>query len=650
MISISQLSVHFTGTYIFDNVSFIINDRDRIGLTGKNGAGKTTLMKIIAGLMEAEKGDIAIPSETTIGYLPQELTIESSKTIIEETLTAFSSIFELKKLIESLTDEISRISDYQSDKYARLIERLHTANEQYNFSGGDNISGNTEKVLLGLGFRSEDFNRSISEFSGGWKMRVEIAKLLLQEPGLLLLDEPTNHLDIESIQWLESFLASYKGAVVLVSHDRAFLDNVCKRTIEISLGKIYDYKAKYSDYVSMREERIGQQLSAFNNQQKQIEHIEKFVERFRYKATKARQVQSRLKMLEKIDLIEVDEVDSSSIKFLFPQAPPSGKLVFEADKLSKSYGTHNVFDQLSFSVNQGDKIAFVGRNGEGKTTLARILVGDLDYEGSLNTGHNVMTAYYAQNQTELLDQEKTVFETIDDVATGEMRPKVRALLGSFLFGGETIDKKVKVLSGGEKSRLALCKMLLSPINLLVLDEPTNHLDMLSKDILKNALIKYKGTLIIVSHDRDFLQGLTNRLFEFSNGNVKQYIGDVYDFLESRRLKNLKDLEQSKKELKSLSIQDEPSRNKISREKKKEVEKEIRKISGAISRLEKTIEETELKIKQIDSILSNPDLHSESVINHETYQEYEQLKASLAEDMVKWEEMHKKMEDIKQNDV
>jgi len=504
MISVNQISVHFTGEYLFDNVSFIVNDRDRIGLVGKNGAGKTTLLKIFAGLMEPEKGSVAYPSGTTIGYLPQELVVDSAKTVLEETLTAFDEVRNIGKKIKLLTDELANITDYNSAAYGTLVDKLNQASEQYKILGGDTVQADVEKVLTGLGFDPGDFGRRLTEFSGGWKMRVEIAKLLLKQPSLLLLDEPTNHLDIESIQWMEEFLQIYKGAVIVVSHDRAFLDNVTRRTVEISFGKIYDYKASYSEYVMMREERLESQIATFNNQQKQIEQIERFIMRFRYKSTKARQVQSRVKMLEKMEMVEIDETDASSIKFLFPPAPPSGKVSVQADKVSKSYGEKQILKDIDLIVPRGEKIAFVGRNGEGKTTLVKMLLNQIDYDGKILLGHNIIPGYYAQNQTEMLDGEKTVFQTIDEVAVGDIRPKIRALLGSFLFGGDTIDKKVKVLSGGEKSRLALAKMLLSPINLLVLDEPTNHLDMVSKDILKNALIRFDGTLIIVSHDRDFL--------------------------------------------------------------------------------------------------------------------------------------------------
>ena len=575
MISVNNLSIHFTGTDLFSNASFLINDRDRIGLVGKNGSGKTTLMNIIAGYIVPQEGDVVIPSNTSIGFLQQEMETRSLKTIFEEALTAFSETLKLEEKIHHLTKEIAERTDYESKEYHRLIHQLTEANERFQIVGGQSMEGETEKVLTGLGFKRTDFQRPMAEFSSGWQMRVELAKILLQKPDVILLDEPTNHLDIESIQWLEDFLINYYGAVVLVSHDRAFLDNVTKRTIEISLGQIYDYKAGYSEYVKMREERLEQQVSAYNNQQKQINQIERFIERFRYKSTKAKQVQSRIKMLEKIDEISFDEIDNSAIHFRFPPAPRSGKVVLEAHNLGKNYGDLQVLHKLNFAVINGDRIAFVGRNGEGKTTLSRIIVNELEFSGTLKYGHNVQIGYFAQNQGDYLDPEKTVFETIDDIAVGDIRKRVRTILGSFLFSGETIDKKVKVLSGGEKSRLSLAKLLLTPSNLLILDEPTNHLDMQSKDILKNALIQFDGTLIIVSHDRDFLQGLTNKVFEFRDQKIKEHLGDIYDFLEYRKVENLKQLEIARKEDKGKEIN--LSENKLNREKKKQLEKDLRKI-------------------------------------------------------------------------
>ncbi len=636
MISINQLSIHFTGEYIFDNVSFIINDRDRVGLVGKNGAGKTTLLKILAGLMEPEKGNVAYPSGTTIGYLPQEMSIQSKKTVLEEAMTAFEKVLTIEKNITRYSEELAHVSDYSSPEYTKLLEKLNVANEQYKILGGETIHADVERVLQGLGFESTELNRSIREFSGGWQMRVELAKLLLQKPNLLLLDEPTNHLDIESIQWLEDFLISYKGAVIMVSHDRAFLDNVTQRTVEISLGKIFDYKACYSDYVLMRTDRIESQLATFNNQQKQIEQIERFITRFRSKSTKARQVQSRVKYLEKMELVEVDETDTSTIRFMFPPAPASGKVSVDIQSVTKNYGPKLILKNIDLAVIKAEKVAFVGRNGEGKTTLVKILLNQVEYEGKVILGHNVKVGYYAQNQTDLLDPEKTVFQTIDDVAVGDTRPKIRAILGSFLFGGEAIDKKVKVLSGGEKSRLALAKMLLEPVNLLVLDEPTNHLDMVSKDILKNALLKYDGTLIIVSHDRDFLQGLTTKVYEFKNKTIKQHLGDIYTFLDNKKLSSLKELER-KSATKSQELKAQPlSDSKLQWEKKKEQEKQLRKLSNKISASEKTIENLENEIKQMDEVLMDPLTYKDALNSGGLFEKYQQMKAQLKAELDNWE--------------
>jgi len=643
MISVNQISVHFTGEYLFDNVSFIVNDRDRIGLVGKNGAGKTTLLKVFAGQLEPEKGSVAYPAGTTIGYLPQELVTDSRKTVIEETLTAFDEVRDIKNTIKKISEELTNITDYASPEYGKLVDKLNHANEQYKILGGETIQADVERVLTGLGFDHADFERGVNEFSGGWKMRVEIAKLLLKQPSLLLLDEPTNHLDIESIQWMEDFLFTYKGAVILVSHDRAFLDNVTKRTVEISLGKIYDYKAAYSDYVMMREERLESQIATFNNQQKQVEQIERFITRFRYKSSKARQVQSRVKMLEKMDMVELDESDASSIKFLFPPAPPSGRVTVNIEKVSKSYGPKHILADIDLIVPKGEKIAFVGRNGEGKTTLVKILLNQVEYTGKVLLGHNVIAGYYAQNQTEMLDGEKTVFQTIDEVAVGDIRPKIRALLGSFLFGGDTIDKKVKVLSGGEKSRLALAKMLLSPVNMLVLDEPTNHLDMVSKDILKNALIRYDGTLIIVSHDRDFLQGLTSKVYEFKNRTIKEYLGDIYYFLETKKISSLKELESKKAHKATESKPVIVSDNKLSREKKKEFDKEQRKLLNKINSSEQLIEKLESEIAELDKVLTDPEKYKEALNDQKIFDNYQKLKWQLKSEMDKWETLQKELE-------
>lgn len=642
MIAVNNLSISFSGNTLFDDVSFIVNDKDRIGLVGRNGAGKSTLLKILSGIQEPEKGTFIKPNDTTIGYLPQELKNSSGKTVLNEALSAFVEAKKLEEDLKHLTAEISKRSDYESDAYYKLIHQLTDTNERFQLIGGNTMQADAERVLTGLGFTTQDFERPLNELSGGWKMRVELAKILLQRPDVILLDEPTNHLDIESIQWLEDFLIGYFGAVVLVSHDRAFLDNITKRTIEISLGKIYDFKASYSDYVELRAESREQQLATFNNQQKQIQDIEKFISRFRAQATKAKQVQSRIKLLDKIERVEVDAVDSSAMHFRFPPAPHCGRVVVDADSLSKSFGTKPILSNLKFQIIKGERVALVGKNGEGKTTLSRMIIQELAYEGTCTLGHNVKFEYFAQNQSDLLDPDKTVFETIDDIAVGEVRTKIRNILGSFLFGADAIDKKVKVLSGGEKSRLALAKLLLTPVNLLVLDEPTNHLDMQSKDILKNALLKYDGTLIIVSHDRDFLQGLTNKIYEFKNRQIKEYIGDIYDFLESRKLDSLKQLEKKSNES-MRAKQVAGSNSKSSWEQKKNQEKEQRKIHNQIKKTEQEIERLEQEIKTLDDVLLNPDTYKDAMNSKDFYAQYEDLKKTLSKEMALWEELQLQLE-------
>lgn len=643
MISINNLSVQFTGTNLFDNVTFNINDRDRIGLVGKNGAGKSTLLKIIAGIQQPETGTIVVAKDQTVGYLPQEMIPNSSKTIIAEALTAFEQIDYLEDELQRLAIEIANRTDYESKEYELLLNKHHDISERILLLGGNNRREQTEKVLLGLGFLHSDFDRSITEFSSGWQMRVELAKILLKHPDFILLDEPTNHLDIESIQWLENFLSSYVGAVILVSHDRTFLDNITKRTIEITAGKIYDYKASYSDYVILMEERRSSQMSALNNQQKEIAQIQSFIERFRYKATKAKQVQSRVKMLEKMDKISIDEVSTESIHFQFPPAPHSGKVVVEAEHLCKAYGDKEILNDLNFLLPKGSKTAFVGRNGEGKSTLAKIIIGEIgNYSGTFKLGHQVTIGYFAQNQAALLDGEKTVFDTIDQIAVGDIRPKIRNILGSFLFDEDDIEKKVKVLSGGEKARLALAKLLLTPCNLLVLDEPTNHLDMNSKDILKNALLQYTGTLIVVSHDRDFLQGLTDSLFEFRNKSIKEFKGDIFEFLEYRKIENLKALELQKKaspDKGNATV----SQNKLNYEQSKQRERDLRKLRSAVEKIEKEIESTEMVIAEKDELLSsNPEL---TVSDPNFYSEYEALKQKLDTLMEDWEKATENLENF-----
>jgi ATP-binding cassette, subfamily F, member 3 len=644
MISVSNLSVQFGGTPLFDHVSFIINDKDRIGLTGKNGAGKSTLLKIIKGIQKADEGEVVVPSGDTIGYLPQEMVTGSERSVVEEAMTAFSEVLELRNRILAFEDEIQSRTDYHTDEYHDLIRKHSDAYERFNLLEGSSVHMHTEKVLTGLGFAIEEFSRPMSQFSSGWQMRVELAKILLRVPDVILLDEPTNHLDIESIQWLEEFLINYKGAVVLVSHDRAFLDNVTKRTIEISLGKIYDYRANYSGYVTLREERLDSQIATYNNQQRQIRQIERFVERFRYKATKAAQVQSRIKMLEKIDEVELDVFDESGISFRFPKAPHSGKIILEARHLTKDFPQKRVLHDLHFSVIKNDRIAFVGKNGEGKTTLSRIIMKQTSHTGELKYGHNVVMGYYAQDQSDFLNPDRTVFQTIDDIATGDIRPKIRTILGGFLFSGDTIDKKVKVLSGGEKSRLSLAKLLLTPSNLLVLDEPTNHLDMHSKDILKSALLQYDGTLIVVSHDRDFLQGLTNRVFEFRQGKIREYLGDIYDFLEARKIQALTQLEAKEKTPANDGVK-KTSASKASWEKRKEFEKELRRLQNQISRSESGIERLEAEIKTTEEILVQPEKFKDKVLGPQFYKEYERLKELLGREMEKWETLHAELGEL-----
>jgi ATP-binding cassette, subfamily F, member 3 len=644
MFSLNNLSVQFNGEYLFENVSYIINKRDRIGLVGKNGAGKTTMMRIISGIFIPDSGQFVSPTDSTVGYLPQEMQLQSKRNVIDETLTAFVEAKKLEKLIEKLTNDVSERDDFESESYHKLVERLSDANDRFTLIGGATQNAKAEKVLLGLGFDNKDFTRSMSEFSGGWQMRVELAKILLQNPDLLLLDEPTNHLDIESIQWLESFLQDYPGALILVSHDRTFLDNITHLTIEISKGRIYDYKACYSDYEILREERLEQETAIFNNQQKQVEQIERFINRFRAKATKARQVQSRIKLLDKMERIEVDAMDLSGIHFRFNQAPPSGKVVIEANRVGKNYGEKTVLENLDFMINRGDRVAFVGRNGEGKTTLSRIITGDLEHSGVIKAGHNVIIGYFAQNQSEYLDGEKTVFQTLDDVATGDVRTRIRGILGGFLFQGDEVDKKVKVLSGGEKSRLAIARLLLSPVNFLVLDEPTNHLDMRSKDILKNALLQFAGTFVVVSHDRDFLQGLTNRVFEFRDRKIKEFIGDIYDFIESRNIETLAELEQVARK-NTRDIRSGDSENKVLWERKKEVEREVRKIQNLIEKCEKEIEALEAQISDAEQIISNPTNDQQSINNDDFYKNYSRLKNLLSAHEKQWEELHLKLENL-----
>lgn len=615
----------------------MLGHKDKVGLVGRNGSGKTTLLNAIGGTQLAETGEVVIPNDSIVGYLPQEKQIISSKSVYDEAITAFKEILELKSKLDELNDNIAYREDYDSKDYEKILHQISDLNEKYNIIGGNSFQGDTEKVLKGLGFSSSDLYRPLSEFSQGWQMRVELAKILLARPNILLLDEPTNHLDIESIQWLEDFLVNYLGIVIIVSHDRAFLDNITNRTIEISDQRIFDYRAGYSEYILMREERLEQQIANYSNQQKQVKQIERFIERFRYKNTKAKQVQSRVKMLEKMQEIDIDGIDESTFQFRFPPAPRAGKVIVSSENLSKKYNENLVLDKIEFSVIKNDSIAFVGKNGEGKTTLSKILAGVIEYNGELKYGHNVQIGYYSQDQWDMLDPGKTVYETIDDIAVGDFRSKVRNILGGFLFSGDAVDKKVKVLSGGEKSRLSLAKLLLTPVNFLILDEPTNHLDMRSKDMLKNSLLQFDGTLIVVSHDRDFLQGLTNKVFEFKNRNIKEYLGDIYDFLETRRLKSLKDLNAKILENSANSAK-ETSKSKNKWLKSKQLEKDLRRIKNELTILEQEIEKNEKWLTDMDAILTNPVDNQKKIEDKGIYSKYEHTKEKLNSLMLSWEEL------------
>jgi ATP-binding cassette subfamily F protein 3 len=645
MVSVQDISVSYGSFDLLINVSFLINDQDRIGLAGKNGAGKSTLLKIISGLQNPTSGIVDMSRDVTIGYLPQQMKVNDTTTIMNETLTAFSELLSLHKDIENCTRQIAMRDDYESQEYLNLCDHLVAIEERYRMLGGTNYQAEAEQTLLGLGFERKDFDRYTRELSGGWRMRIELAKILLRKPSLFLLDEPTNHLDIESIQWLESFLSSYSGAVVLVSHDRAFLDNVTKRTIEISLGRIYDYRVPWSKYLILRAERREQQLASYRNQQKMIEDTEKFIERFRYKATKAVQVQSKIKHLDKIERLEVDDEDTSAINLRFPPAPRSGTVVVEAKNLSKSYGDIAVLRSIDFRISRGEKVAFVGRNGEGKTTFSRIIVGELDHTGSLRLGHNVKTGYFAQNQDELLDENITVLQTIDDVAKGDIRTRLRDILGAFLFRGDDVEKKVKVLSGGERSRLALVKLLLEPYNLLVLDEPTNHLDMRSKDILKKALVKFDGTLIVVSHDRDFLDGIVGKVYEFRHNRIKENIGGIYDFLRKKKIETLKEIEKKDAGKKSDN-NDTVSSNKQKYLEKKEYERNLRKLRKKLEESESRIEKLEDEIRTIDMTFMEPGNYSED--DQQNFIRYQELRDKLNEEMEKWAEYSEQIEEFTKN--
>ncbi|HLN55063.1 MAG TPA: ABC-F family ATP-binding cassette domain-containing protein [Bacteroidales bacterium] len=646
MVSVQDITVSFGSFDLLSNVSFLINDQDRMGLAGKNGAGKSTLLKIIAGLQSPSSGSIDMSKDVTLGYLPQQMKVDDTTTVMNETITAFAEIIGLSEEIEHISSEIARREDYESQEYLNLCDHLTVIEERYRILGGSNYMAEAEQTLLGLGFERKDFDRPTRELSGGWRMRIELAKILLKKPSLFLLDEPTNHLDIESIQWLETFLAGYPGAVVLVSHDKAFLDNVTKRTIEISLGKIYDYKASWSKYLVLRKERREQQAAAYRNQQKMIGDTEKFIERFRYKATKAVQVQSKIKQLDKVERIEIDEEDTSAINLRFPPAPRSGTVLVESENLSKNYGELNVLNNISFKIQRGEKVAFVGRNGEGKTTFAKIIVGQLDHTGSLKIGHNVKIGYFAQNQDELLDENNTVLGTIDDIAKGDIRTKIRDMLGAFLFRGDDVEKKVRVLSGGERSRLALVKLLLEPINLLVLDEPTNHLDMRSKDILKKALIKFDGTLIVVSHDRDFLDGIVSKVYEFRNNRIREHLGGIYDFLRNKKIDNLKEIEKKEKIAPVSEAPENLSSNKQKYLEKKEYERNLRKLRRRIEECEALIEQLEAEIKAVDKSFMEPGNSSD--IHEKNYLKYQELREQLNGEMNNWTKYSEEIDEFLKN--
>ena len=638
MISLDNLTVSYGGWTLFDGISFLINEKDRIGLVGKNGAGKTTLLRIITGEQQPTEGVVSINGECTIGYLPQQMRVADTTTLKAETEKAFDEVLRLEAEIASLTTQIAERTDYESEEYADLLHKLNDAQDHYHILGGDTREADIEKTLLGLGFKRTDFDRATSEFSGGWRMRIELAKLLLRRPSIFLLDEPTNHLDIESIQWLEEYLRNYNGAVLLISHDRAFLDNVTTRTVELSLGHIYDYKVPYSKFVELRAERRAQQMAAYENQQKLIEKTEEFIEKFRYKPTKSNQVQSRIKQLEKLERIEVEEEDLATLNIKFPPAPRSGQIVAEIKEVGKAFGEKRIFSDATFTIERGQKIALVGRNGEGKTTMARMIIGELEQtEGTIKLGANVNIGYYAQNQDDLMDGEFTVFDTLDRVAVGDIRTRLRDILGAFLFRGEDIDKKVKVLSGGERSRLAMARLMLEPYNLLVLDEPTNHMDMRSKDILKRAIQKYDGTVIVVSHDRDFLDGMVEKIYEFRDGGVKEYLGGIYYFLEKRKVESLQDIER-KDTPTNTPANKEASSGKLSYEQKKEQEKLIRKLRKAVESVEAELAEVEAKIAAYDEKFATATEYNEA-----DYAAYNELKARYDHLMHEWEKASYELE-------
>ncbi len=641
MISIQNVGVEFNTVALFKDANFVINKRDKIALVGKNGAGKSTLLKIIAGLQHPTSGVVAIQKDISVGYLPQQMILTDNRTVIDEVRTVFGHLDEMKASLDRLNNELSERTDYESDSYQDLIDHMTSLSDLIQMEESENCEAEIEKTLMGLGFVRTDFDRNTSEFSGGWRMRIELAKLLLQRPDVLLLDEPTNHLDIESIQWLEGFLKQKANVVVLVSHDKAFIDNVTNRTIEISCGKIYDYQVNYSKYLALHQERIEQQMRAFENQQKQIQQTEKFIERFRYKATKSVQVQSRIKQLEKIETIEVDEVDNSRLNLKFPPAPRSGDYPVICENVGKTYGTHTVFSGIDLTIKRGEKVAFVGKNGEGKSTLVKCIMGEIPFDGNLKIGHNVKIGYFAQNQASLLDGDITVFDTIDQVAVGDIRTKIRDILGAFMFGGEASDKKVKVLSGGEKTRLAMIRLLLEPVNLLILDEPTNHLDIKTKDVLKQAIKDFDGTVIVVSHDRDFLDGLVSKVYEFGSGKVKEHLGGIYDFLQAKQIESFRELEATaaQSEEKNAAVAT-PSAGKLSYEEKKEQEKRIRKAERAVKEAEEKISQLESKIKEIEDKIAS------GIVDNDLFDEHAKTQQLMTDAMENWESATLELEELK----
>ena len=646
MISVEGLTVEFGVKPLFLNASFVINDRDRIALVGKNGAGKSTMLKILCGKQQPTSGNVAVPNDQTVGYLPQVMILQDDTTVREEARKAFAKVTQMKAKIDEMNRQLADRTDYESDSYMALVEKFTQEHERYMMMGGDNYEAEIERTLSGLGFTKNDFDRPTSEFSGGWRMRIELAKILLQKPDVLLLDEPTNHLDIESIQWLEQQLAQSTRAVVLVSHDRAFINNVTNRTLEISCGKVIDYKVKYDEYVKLRAERREQQIRAYENQQKEIAETKQFIERFRYKPTKAVQVQQRIRQLEKIVPIEIDEVDNSSLHLKFPPCLRSGDYPVICDQVAKSYGNHLVFSNVDMLIKRGEKVAFVGKNGEGKSTLVKCIMGEIPFDGTLKVGHNVQIGYFAQNQAQLLDESLSVFETIDNVAKGEIRLKINDILGAFMFGGEASEKKVKVLSGGERSRLAMIRLLLEPVNFLILDEPTNHLDMQSKDVLKEAIKAFDGTVILVSHDRDFLDGLVDKVYEFGGGKVREHLGGIYEYLRFHNAENITDAlgsgtapKQEEQEKKPVANEHKDKDSALSYAERKEQQKKISRIQKQVKESEKRIEDMEAKLEELGKQLEQPENASDMTLVNK----YTELQSALDEEMQKWEELSLQLE-------